>query len=56
MKFCFLFPHCHRIFLASTAIFPQNIAKGAKRTLRHDMNGTIVSHKISFVNYFAVEK
>ena len=31
------------------------IAINAKGTLLHDMNGIILTHKISFVNYFATE-
>ena len=34
----------------------KHIASGIKKTPREDMNVTILSYKISFVNYFATEK
>ena len=34
----------------------EHIAFHIKETLRNDMKVTILSHKISFVNYFAAEK
>jgi hypothetical protein len=36
--------------------FPQKSASHATETLRNDMNVTILSYKISFVNYFTTEK
>ena len=55
MNFCFYSSLRQNSFYIDRKL-PSKVAIDAKTTLLHDMNGNIVTHKISFVNYFIAEK